>query len=530
MRIGIATDHGGFDMKNQLIAALRQVGHEVIDFGATALDPGDDYPDFVIPLARAVAAGDVQRGIVCCGSGVGASVTVNKIPGVRAGLCHDHFSAKQGVEDDDMNILCLGGRVIGFSAAWDHVEAFLTARFSGAERHRRRLAKVATLEKEGHPALSDNPLVRLHSLGQSIWLDFIRRDMLGDGGTLQQLIANDELRGVTSNPAIFEKAIDDSTAYDEAIRALAQAGKSVPQIYETLTVQDVQRAADLFRGVYDKTRGRDGYVSLEVSPKLAHDTEGTIAEAQRLWEELNRPNVLIKVPATQEGLPVIQHLISEGINVNVTLLFAVPRYQEVANAYMSGLEARVAAGRPVDRIASVASFFLSRIDVLIDPLLEKMIEEGSAKAELTKPMHGEIAIASARMAYQLYKELYASDRWRKLAKYGAKSQRLLWASTSTKNPKYSDVLYVEALIGPDTVNTVPPETLDAYRRHGQPAIRLEEQLEQCQRWLRQLADVGIDLTAATRQLEDEGVHKFIVPFDKLLATLEAKRAAVMKQA
>ena len=373
----------------------------------------------------------------------------------------------------------------------------------------------------------ENPLLTLKTFGQSIWLDTIRRGMLTPGGELERRIASDGLCGVTSNPAIFEKAIDGSTDYDDAIRGLAREGKPLGEIYETLAVEDVGRAADMFRKLYDRTGGTDGFVSLEVSPALAHDTEGTVLEARRLWARLHRPNVLIKVPGTREGLRAIRELIREGVNVNVTLLFAVARYEEVVDAYLVGLESRAKAGGRIDRVASVASFFLSRIDVLLDPLLDKDIEAGGPRAELARTMHGQIAIDSARVAYQKFKAILSTPRWRKLTRQGARPQRLLWASTGTKNPTYSDVMYVEPLIGPDTVNTLPLETLEAYRAHGKPAARLEEDVAGAERRLRQLSEVGIDLAAATQQLEDEGVQKFIEPFNKLLASIDAKRKSAL---
>jgi transaldolase len=374
--------------------------------------------------------------------------------------------------------------------------------------------------------MSENPLLKLQSFGQSIWLDFLSRALLASG-RLKRLIEEDGLRGVTSNPAIFEKAIAGSSEYDDDIRTLARQGKSAAEIYEALTVADVQAAADLFRPVYDRLDGRDGFVSLEVSPHLAYDTEGTIAEARHLWSRLGRPNVFIKVPATKPGLPAIRQLISEGVNVNVTLLFGLPRYRKVAEAYIAGLEDRVARGLPLDRVASVASFFLSRIDVLLDPVLERIAQEGGTKGEIARGLIGEVAIASAKVAYQIYKEIYRGERFQRLAWQGARTQRLLWASTSTKNPAYSDVKYVEPLIGPDTINTMPLETLNAYRDHGNPAPRLEEGVEHAYRVLEQLAQVGIDIDQATQQLEEEGVHKFVVPFDSLMALLESKRTAVL---
>jgi transaldolase/glucose-6-phosphate isomerase len=372
----------------------------------------------------------------------------------------------------------------------------------------------------------ETPLHRLSDLGQSIWLDFINRDLL-ESGELWHMVKRDGLRGLTSNPAIFEKAIDETHAYDRSIRALAREDKSVREIYDTLTIRDVQHAADILRLLHDQSGSCDGFVSLEVSPHLAHDTEGTIAEARRLWEALYRPNVMIKVPATREGLPAIRQLISEGINVNVTLLFGLPRYREVAEAYIAGLEERAKRGGDLYHVASVASFFLSRIDVLVDPMVEQKVRDGHISRERAKRLQGQMAIASAKAAYQIYQEIYASERFQELEVHGAHTQRLLWASTSTKNPNYSDVKYVEALIGPDTVNTMPLETLDAYRDHGDPAPRLVNDAADAQVILGELQALGIDLPTVTKQLEDEGVEKFIKPFDHLIEQLEIKRAHVL---
>jgi len=371
--------------------------------------------------------------------------------------------------------------------------------------------------------MSGNPLKELGTLGQSLWLDYIRRDLMASG-ELRRLIGEDGLRGMTSNPSIFEKAIADSHDYDDDIRSIAFSGKGAETIYETLSQCDVRSAADEFRPLYDRTDGKDGYVSLEVNPHLAHDTKGTIAEARRLWTALDRPNVLIKVPATANGLLAIQQLISEGVNVNVTLLFGLPRYRQVADAYIAGLQARAAQGQPLKHLASVASFFVSRIDTLVDPLLERLVAQGCKESDLARKAHGQIAIASARMAYQNYKEIFAGDRFRKLATRGARVQRLLWASTGAKNPGYSDVKYVEALIGPDTVDTVPLETLNAYRDHGEPKIRLEHDVKEAHWLLEQLPELGIGIDNVTRQLEDQGVEKFIKPFDKLMEAV-AQRSA-----
>jgi transaldolase len=372
--------------------------------------------------------------------------------------------------------------------------------------------------------MKDNPLKQLGTLGQSIWLDYIRRDLIASG-QLRRLIEDDGLRGMTSNPAIFEKAISDSQDYDADIQALALQGKNVVEIYEALSQRDVQSAADEFRPLYNAMDGKDGYVSLEVNPHLAHDTDGTIKEARRLWAALDRPNVFIKVPGTGEGLPAIQQLISEGISVNVTLLFGLPRYRQVAEAYIAGIEARAAQGKPVKNVASVASFFVSRIDALVDPLLQKPSAKGGQEAYLDGKLHGQVAIASAKMAYQIYKELFGSDRFKKLAAKGARTQRLLWASTSTKNPRYSDVKYVEALIGPDTVDTAPLETLDAYRDHGDPKDRLELDVEGARWVLAELPNADIKIDEVTQKLEDEGVEKFNQPFDKLMETLKQRSSA-----
>ncbi len=375
--------------------------------------------------------------------------------------------------------------------------------------------------------METNPLEALATFDQSIWLDFIRRGMLRSG-ELAQMIERDRVCGITSNPAIFEKAIAGSHDYDDDMRTLARQGKDKQEIYETLAIEDVRQAADLFRPVYDRTDGRDGFVSLEVSPHLADDAGATVEEARRLWAAVDRPNIMIKVPATVAGLAAIEQLIGEGINVNVTLLFGLARYAQAAQAYLAGLRRRAERGEPINRIASVASFFLSRIDTAIDPVLEGIIAAGGAKADVAGALRGKAAIASAKVAYEIFGEIFGKKDFADLAARGARQQRVLWASTSTKNPAYSDTMYVEPLIGPNTVNTLPLETLDAYRDHGQPASRLEQDVVQSHKALETLPELGIDLDAVTQQLEDEGIQKFIDPFDRLLASLEEHRAVAVQ--
>jgi len=374
--------------------------------------------------------------------------------------------------------------------------------------------------------MKDNPLKKIETLGQSIWLDYIRRDLI-ESGELRHLIEEDGLRGMTSNPSIFEKAIAESHIYGQEIHDLALQKKNVKAIYDIITQSDVQNAADEFRTVYDKTDGKDGYVSIEVNPHLAHDTKGTIEEARRLLATLKRPNILIKVPATTEGLPAIRQLISEGINVNVTLLFGLPRYRQVIDAYIEGLEARADQGKPLKHIASVASFFLSRIDAVIDPKEGEFVALGGEQAHFATKIRGQVAISSAKIAYQIYKETIESEQFIKLARKGASPQRLLWASTSPKNPDYSDIKYVEALIGPETINTIPLETLEAYRDHGDPSSRLEVDLEQASWVLSELSEVGIDIKKVTKALENDGVKKFIKSFDKLMDALSKKSSKFM---
>jgi len=374
---------------------------------------------------------------------------------------------------------------------------------------------------EADKAPTRNPLQALQSYGQSVWLDYIRRSLI-TSGELQRLITKDGLVGVTSNPAIFEKAIVGSTDYKDFLASVGPEERDSKSIYEDLAIRDIQDAAALSRPVYERTKRRDGYVSLEVSPYLARDTEGTVAEARRLWNAVGRENLMIKVPGTPEGIPAIEQLIGDGINVNVTLLFALEAYERTALAYIAGLEQFTSKGGDPSRVASVASFFVSRIDTAIDALITSRLEASADPREqaLLRSLAGKVAIANAKLAYQFYRELFAGTRWQALARQGAKTQRLLWASTSTKNPKYRDVLYVEELIGPDTVNTIPPATFDAFRDHGHLRESLTEDVEGAHDTMETLAKVGISMKEVTDRLLADGVQSFSDAFDKLLAAVD----------
>ncbi|HXH49319.1 MAG TPA: transaldolase [Terriglobia bacterium] len=373
--------------------------------------------------------------------------------------------------------------------------------------------------------MSENPLKELARYGQSVWHDYIRRKEILSG-ELKRRIDEDGLLGVTSNPSIFEKAIAGSDDYDESIRQCVAEGLEAPKIFEKLAIEDIQKATDEFRGVFERTGGRDGYVSLEVSPLLAHDTKGSLEEARRLFAAVNRPNLMIKIPGTKEGLPAIEQALTEGININITLLFGIERYAEVANTYLKALERRVAEGKLINRVASVASVFVSRIDTLLDKRFETMLADAKTPEDRRKieGLTGKVAVANTKLIYQKFKEIFLTPRFEALAAKGARVQRPLWGSTSTKNPNYSDVLYVQDLIGRDTVNTMPTQTIDAYLDHGKPeADTIEQGLDKARGIIAQLSGVGIDLRQVTQQLEDEGVKAFANDYKKLIASIEEKR-------
>jgi transaldolase len=371
-----------------------------------------------------------------------------------------------------------------------------------------------------------NATQKLHAAGQSVWYDNLQR-MLLVNGEMARMISAGEIRGVTSNPTIFMNAIAMTSDYDASLAPMARSGHNAEEIFYQLAIEDIQETADLFGSLYDETNGGDGYVSLEVSPYKAHDTAGTFKEAQALWERVNRPNLMVKIPATKAGLPAVTSAIAAGLNINVTLIFSLERYAEVLNAYMSGLEQRFVKGLAIDRIASVASFFVSRVDTNIDPCLQAIIDRDDSMDEVAAGLLGKAAIANACLAYEYFKKILASDRWQALAARGACPQRPLWASTGVKNPRYSDVLYVEELVGENTVNTVPPQTLAALLDHA--VIRpgaLEENLPIAGSCLASLEKLGISMAAVTQQLEDEGVKSFSDAFTALLSSVEKRSQTV----
>ncbi|OLP15979.1 transaldolase [Leptolyngbya sp. 'hensonii'] len=374
--------------------------------------------------------------------------------------------------------------------------------------------------------MTSTPIAEIRQYGQSIWMDNLSRDLI-QSGELKRLIDSRDIRGITSNPTIFEKAIVGNAIYDADIEAGIRAGKSIQDIYESLVFEDIRNACDIFWPVYESSSGLDGYVSIEVPPTISQDTEATIREARRYFQEIGRENVMIKIPGTPEGLPAVEEAISEGMNVNVTLLFSVESYIETMKAYIRGLEKRVAAGQDISNIASVASFFLSRIDSKIDDQIDAQLEQGTASPEVVaklKAIQGKVAIANAKIAYQKYLEMTQSDRWQALTTQGAKVQRLLWASTGTKNPNYSDVMYVDELVGPDTVNTLPPATIEACADHCDVADRITTEVDAAYSLIQSLSDpdVNINLDQVMQELLMDGIDKFIKPFQSLMNSLEGK--------
>ncbi len=517
MRIAIGTDHAGYSLKELLKSRLSQEGHEVIDLG-TESEEAVDYPDIICPTAELVALGQADRGIVLGGSGQGEAIAANKVPGVRAALCNDLFTARLSREHNNANVLSMGARVVGTELAWAIVSAWLSTPFSDDERHVRRIAKITAVEQARR-----FPLQEVSALGQSLWYDYILRGELRSGAF--RALVRKGITGVTSNPSIFEKSIAGTEDYADDIAAAVGQGWSGDLILDGLTMTDIREAADQLRPVYDLSEKANGYVSIELPPDLAHNTNHSIEAGQDLFHRLKRDNIMIKVPGTAEGVPAVEELIASGVNVNITLLFSIAQYEAVANAYIAGLERRERAGEPLYSVASVASFFVSRIDTAVDAQLEARMSNAANEAERAqlRGLAGKTAIANAKVAYQRFNGLFSGPRWQRLAEQGARPQRLLWASTSTKNPAYRDVLYVEELIGQHTVNTVPPATLDAFLDHGVALPTLERGAAEAELTLAQLHAAGIDLDAVTQQLQTDGIKAFADAHNNLLAALEQKR-------
>jgi len=507
VRIAVAADHAGAIIRDDVAEVIRNAGHQAIVLGAEINHADDDYPIFARLVGEAIAAGRADRAVLICGSGAGITVAANRLPGVRAALAHDIYTAHQMVEHDCCNVMTLGARSVGIEPAKEFVRAFVDAAFSGAERHRRRLGEVLELEREQH----QNPLKALHEAGQSIWLDNIRRALL-ETGTLARYIAGLWVTGLTSNPTIFEHAIAGSADYDDAIARRLDRRRSTEDLFFEIALEDITAAAELFRPVYEATAGADGFVSLEVSPTLADDAEGTIAEAKRLHAAAARPNVLIKVPGTKAGAVAIEELIYAGIPINVTLLFSREHYLAAAEAYLKGLERRVEKGASPD-VASVASLFVSRWDA-------------ATAAKLPDHLRNRLGIAVAQRTFKAYRELLATERWQRLAGAGARPQRVLWASTSAKDPTLPDTYYVTALAAKDTVDTMPEATLLAFGHHGSVGALLSPDTSDAEAVIAEIAQAGVDVDALAEELQIKGRDSFDDSFAKLLQSIETKAASL----
>jgi transaldolase len=506
MIVAIAADHAGLPLRQALTDVVSAEGHEPLLLGPSDGRPVD-YPLVTRLVADAIATGEAERGILICGSGAGVTVAANKLPLIRAAYGTDHYTAGQMVEHDSCNVIAMGARVMGPAVAAEVVQAFLGARFSGEERHARRLAAVLEFER----LRSLNAATRLHEVGQSLWLDYITRELL-NSGDLARYIASAAVTGLTSNPTIFDKAITGSGDYDEQVRQLSERGMSTEELFFELALDDLRRAAGLFRPTWDASQGRDGYVSLEVSPKLAYDTEATIAQAKMLHEKAATPNLLVKVPGTQEGLAAIEELIFAGVPLNVTLLFSDDHYMATAAAYGRGLQRRHEAGLHL-KVASVASVFISRWDQALINLVPEELQD-------------QLGIAIAKRCYRAYRRSLGSSDWKMLEAAGARPQRLLFASTGTKSKARPDTYYVEALAAPDTINTMPQPTLDAFIDHGHVGELLSADAVDADQMLAQFESNGIDVTGLGARLQREGADAFVDSWEDLMQKLAGKATKV----
>jgi transaldolase len=504
MKVAIAADHAGLPLRPTIADAVAAAGHEALLYGPDTAPPeGIDYPLVAKAVADALEATDADRGILVCGSGAGVTIAANKLPGIRAAYAADHYTGHQMVEHDHVNVLTLGARVMGPEVAAEIVDAFVNAVPTTEERHLRRLGEVLDFERDR----SMNAATRLHDAGQSLWLDNITRGLL-TSGTLARYVADLAVTGLTSNPTIFDKALTGSTDYDEQIRSLLAVGTEGEELFFELALFDLGKAASLLRPIWDATGGVDGWVSLEVSPKLAHDTKSTVDEAKALHDEAATPNLFIKVPGTPEGLPAIEELVAAGVPVNVTLLFSPEQYQAAAGAYVRGLERRKQSGRDLD-VASVASVFISRWDAAV-------------AGKLPDELRGQLGVAVAKRTYRTYRDLLASDRWQELADAGAKPQRLLWASTGTKDPSLPDTYYIHALASEQTINTMPEKTLLAFGAHGAVGDLLPPDGGDADAVLADIETAGVDVDALAATLQTQGADAFVQSWNDLLACINTK--------
>jgi transaldolase len=506
MIVAIAADHAGLPLLEVLTDVVSAAGHEPLLLGPSDGRPVD-YPLVTRLVGDAIATARAERGILVCGSGAGVTVAANKLPLIRAAYGTDHYTAGQMVEHDSCNVIALGARVMGPAVAAEVVQAFLGARFSGEERHARRLAAVLEFER----LRSLNAATRLHEAGQSLWLDYITRGLL-DSGDLARYIASAAVTGLTSNPTIFDKAITGSADYDEQVRQLSERGLATEELFFQLAIDDLRRAASLFKPTWDATQGVDGYVSLEVSPTLAYDTAATMAQARMLHEQAAIANLLVKVPGTSEGLVAIEELIFAGIPLNVTLLFSDDQYIAAAAAYRRGLERRREAGLDL-RVASVASVFVSRWDQALVNLVPDELQD-------------QLGIAIAKRCYRAYRRSLGSSDWKVLEAAGARPQRLLFASTGTKSKRRPDTYYVEALAAPDTINTMPQPTLDALIDHGHVGELLSADAVDADQMVAQFESRGIDVQGLAARLQTEGAKAFVDSWEDLMQKLAGKATKV----
>jgi transaldolase len=504
MKVAIAADHAGLPLRPTIADAVRAAGHEPLLLGPDTAPPeGIDYPLVAQDVAEALEATEAERGILVCGSGAGVTIAANKLPGVRAAYAADHYTGHQMVEHDHVNVLTLGARVMGPEVAAEIVAAFVNAVPSTEARHLRRLGEVLDFERDR----SMNAATRLHDAGQSLWLDNITRALL-TSGTLARYIADFAVTGLTSNPTIFDKALTGSADYDDQIRAQVATGIDGEALFFDLALEDLTKAASLFRPIWDATDGVDGWVSLEVSPKLAHDMKSTVAEAKALHEKAATPNLFIKVPGTPEGIPAIEELIAAGVSVNVTLLFSREHYQAAAEAYLRGLQRRKEGGLDLD-VSSVASVLISRWDAAVAD-------------KLPDALRGQLGVAVAKRTYKAYRDLLASDWWGQLAAAGAKPQRLLWASTGTKDPTLPDTYYIHALASEQTINTMPEKTLLAFGEHGNVGEMLPADGGDAEDVLARIGKAGVDVDALAAELQADGADAFVKSWDDLLGCIGAK--------